>query len=498
MARFKILLAYPNLQMMGLIPSNIALLAACLKKAGIEVRVFDTTYYRITEKSTEQIRVEHMQVRPFNLKDKGIDYKTTDLFDDFKMVVDGYRPDIIGISCTDDTYKLGLELISKVNARERGIHVIMGGIYPTFSPEEAISDENVDSICIGEGEMSLVELCNKMQDNEDITAIKNLWVKKDGRIYKNGLQALTDIDNLPYDDFSVFEEQRFFRPMQGQIFRMIPVCISRGCPYGCTFCAASSMRKLYAYSQGGQYFRVKSPKKIIDELRVQIEKYSINYIYFNSETFFARDEKGIMVFAEEYAANIGLPFWCETRIETITRKRIQLLKYMNCNRISVGVEHGNEVFRKKILKKNFTNQQAIEAFKIINEHNIPISVNNMIGFPDETRELAFDTIKLNRIFQADSINTSFFVPYRGTPLRQYCIEKGYISLYAQSDTPYRSSILNMPQFTAEQIKGLVRTFPFYIKMPESYNSKIKVAEQLNEEGDAAFVELREMYFKKYF
>lgn len=62
----------------------------------------------------------------------------------------------------------------------------------------------------------------------------------------------------------------------------------------------------------------------------------------------------------------------------------------------------------------------------------------------------------------------------------------------------RSSILNMPQFTSDQIKGLVRTFPLYIKMPESYFEKIKIAEQLNQEGDEMLAGLREIYFKEYF
>ena len=175
-----------------------------------------------------------------------------------------------------------------------------------------------------------------------------------------------------------------------------------------------------------------------------------------------------------------------------------MLADMNCDRISIGLEHGNEEFRKKILKKSFTNEQVMNAFKIIEKSGIPVTVNNIIGFPDETREIAFDTIRLNRHIHADSINAYFFVPYRGTPLRQYCIERGYLRPDAKTDSLMRSSILNMPQFTSDQIKGLVRTFPLYIKMPESYFEKIKIAEQLNQEGDEMLAGLREIYFKEYF
>ncbi|MBT6048143.1 MAG: radical SAM protein, partial [Candidatus Scalindua sp.] len=62
----------------------------------------------------------------------------------------------------------------------------------------------------------------------------------------------------------------------------------------------------------------------------------------------------------------------------------------------------------------------------------------------------------------------------------------------------RESILKMPQFPPEQIKGLIRTFPLYVKMDESYFDKIKIAEQLDKEGDLMLEELREIYYKEYF
>lgn len=494
MKKLKFLLVYPNLQLVNLLPSNIASLSAYLKKADIDVKVFDTTLYKTAEKSVDEIRVEHMQLRPFKLEDKGVSYKKTDVFEDFETLVDDYEPDIIGVSATDDTVSLGLDLLSKVKDRE--IYTIMGGVYPTFAAEEAINNELIDSICIGEGEEALVEFCNKFQSNEPLTDVKNIWVKENGKIFKNDLRKPVDINKLPYEDFSVFEEKRIYRPMQGKIMRMVPICMDRGCPYICSFCAAPSQRKLYK-NYCHEYFRVKTIDRVIDEIKYQIEKNKADYIYFNSETFFARKEEYFKEFAQIYAKEISLPFWCQTRIETVTENRIKLLEDMNCNRMSIGLEHGNEEFRKKILKKHFTNSSAIKAFKLLEKSKIPITVNNIIGFPDETRELAFDTINLNRKISVDSINAFFFVPYNGTPLKQYAIEKGYLDPNAKPDSLMRSSILHMPHFPPDAIKGLVRTFPLYVKMPKSYYPKIRIAEQLNEEGDKMLAELRDIFFSKY-
>ena len=481
--------------MINLLPSNISILSAYLKEAGIDVRLFDATLYKTAEKSLDEIRVENLQLRPFNLKEKGVDYKDTNIFDDFRAVVEEYKPDLIGVSATDDTYDLGIDLVSQV--RETGIFTIIGGIYPTFSPEKVINDENVDAICMAEGEEALVELCNKLESNEDITGIRNIWVKTNGKIYKNDIRQPISLEESLYEDFSIFDEKRFYRPMQGKIYRMIPVTIDRGCPYKCDFCAAPFKRKMYKDAGVKGYFRVKSPARIIEEIKSQIGRYKADYIYFNSETFFARGQESIEEFGREYAAKIGLPFWCQTRPETITERRVKILKDMNCDRMSIGLEHGNEEFR-KTLNKNFTNEQAINAFKILEKSRIPVTVNNIIGLPDETRELAFDTIRLNRQIKADSINALFFVPYTGTPLRQYCIDKGYLDPNAKTNSLIKSSILNMPNFPPDAIKGLVRTFPLYIKMSESYFDKIKIAEKLTAEGDKIFAELRNIFYKECF
>lgn len=70
MSKFRVLLVYPNLQMVNLLPSNVSILSACLRNADIDVKLFDTTFYRTAEKSVDDVRVEHMQLRPFDLKKK--------------------------------------------------------------------------------------------------------------------------------------------------------------------------------------------------------------------------------------------------------------------------------------------------------------------------------------------------------------------------------------------------------------------------------------------
>jgi len=171
---------------------------------------------------------------------------------------------------------------------------------------------------------------------------------------------------------------------------------------------------------------------------------------------------------------------------------------MNCQNMQFGIEHGNEAFRTKVLNRHYTNKQMIDAFRIIEKYGIKYTVNNIIGFPDETRELVFDTININRQIKPATMNVYFFTPYKGTRLHQYCIERGYLDKNDKVHQLLDGVPLKMDTISYQELKGLQRTFPLYAKMPESMFGQIRIAERFDDEGDRVFEELKNIYYEKYF
>ena len=199
--------------------------------------------------------------------------------------------------------------------------------------------------------------------------------------------------------------------------------------------------------------------------------------------------------AERYKKEINLPFWCQSRLDSFSDERTKLLKEMGCQSVSVGLEHGNEQIRRKLLRKQLKNKQVYEAFKVLAKYNIRPTINSMMGFPDETRENIFETFELNReiskILKGNhNMNIFTFVPFSGTEMRNMAIEKGYVD----PDEPisfsfYKESMLTMPQLSKKEIAGLEKTAHLYIGLPKSYYPQIEIAEQDNEEGNAMFEKL---------
>ncbi|MFH1395323.1 MAG: cobalamin-dependent protein, partial [Candidatus Omnitrophota bacterium] len=325
--KFRVLFIYPNTMMATLVPIHLSLLSACLRAKSFEVDLFDTTYYKTEEVNFEQKKVELLQIKPFNLNDKGVGFKQTDIYEDLRKKVAEYKPDLIGITMVEDTYDLSRSLLESIKSFD--VPVIAGGVFVTFSPEEVISNETVDMVCVGEGEEALVELCEKMSKGEEYSDIKNLWVKKEGKIIKNPLRPLMNIDELPVIDYDIFGRDRLYRPMFGKVFTMIHVELDRGCPYDCTYCEAPHLRKLFQENGCGIYYRKKNVDTIMREMRVLADKYNPDYVNFNSETFLAKPINELKEFAEKYK-EINIPFWCQTRPETVTEEKIKILKDMNC------------------------------------------------------------------------------------------------------------------------------------------------------------------------
>lgn len=496
-SKFKVLMIYPNTMMAGLIPLHFSVLSACLKKNGFSVKLFDTTFYKTEEKSFEEKKVELLQVKKFDLSSVGIKYKDTDIYEDLHKAVSGYRPDLIAINLVEDTYGLGISLLNAI--KEFHIPVIAGGVFTSLAADEVIKKDVIDMLCVGEGEEALVALCKKLRAKEDYTKIKNLWIKKkNGIVIKNCVRPLVDLDKLPFIDLDIYEPLRLYRPMQGKLFKMLHVEFQRGCPFNCTYCAAPAIRNLYRGSGFINYFRQKSPRRFIEELKFLTAKYKPDYLNINAESFLVIGTSELEELSRLYRKYINLPFWCQTRPETITESKIKILKEMNCADMQFGIEHGNEKFRAKILSRVCTNKKMLEGIKLAEKYRIPYTVNNIIGFPGESRKLIFDTIEFNRKISPKTINCYMFTPYRGTYLRDYCVERGYLDQDGSTMQALDGAAYKYDTITKEELYGLQRTFSLYARFPKSEFGLIKKAEKFDEEGNRIFARLKDTFYQRFF
>ena len=496
----RVLFIYPNTFGMNMLPPAIALFNALLKREGHVVRLFDATYYSVNYGvDSDGSKADNLNVMSYDPNEKGIRMKTTSWVDDLQNEVDDFEPDLIAMSTTEDMWNLGISLLDAISSRikKRKIPVIVGGVFPTFAPDLVIAYDLVDMVCVGEGEEALTELCYLIGKKLKYEHVTNLWVKtEDGRLIKNKVTVPVDINSLPMLDLSLFEEERLYRPMAGKWYRMLPIETIRGCPYKCAYCNSPTQVEFYKENSGGGFFRKKDVKLVYDELKWFVDNHKMEYGYFWADTFLAMNSREFDEFCEMYK-DINLPFWMQTRPETLSDEKVKRLAEVGLHRISFGLEHGNENFRKKYLGRSFDNNEIIEKLKIPHQYGVQFSINNITGFPYETRELAFDTIELNKHIKSDNQNLYAFVPFHGTPLRKLTEELGYMKHTDITRCLTDKPMLNQPQYTAEEVEGLQRCFVLYVGMPKNRWGEIEKAEKNTTEGNRLFEKLKEEYKREY-
>ena len=435
----KILLVYPGI-IVREVPLNVLYISSSLQKADFDTKIFELTHYskpKLFRNANKYIQKE------------------------FEKLLLDYQPDIVGFSLMTINYDLTMKLARIVKEKSRA-KVICGGIHPTIDPEETINEQDVDFICIGEGEESIVELVAKIKDNEDYTAIKGIWVKENGEIYRNPLRELEEkLDNIPFPDREALPDYYYNDELIGT-----NILTSRGCPYHCSFCQNKYLMRIYRGK--GKFVRYRSLENIFAEIVYLIDRYNIKKLYFSDETF-TMNKNRVLKFCDEYKKRFNIPFMCQTRVDTVDEEIISALKEAGCFHLSLAIESGNEAIRTELLKKPYTDKQVINAFKLAKEYNLKTQSFNMLGLPGEDLEHIFGTIELNKKVQPDRILCSIFMPFKGTELGEWCLKRGLVKGNPKKNDNYYNVIsIEYDKINPKTILGYQGFFDWYVRLPEKY------------------------------
>ncbi len=406
----------------GYFHHGIASLSAALKEAGHETNLLQFTKEISTKEFQEKIKV--------------------------------LKPDLISFSSTTHVFVF-VQKYAAAAKKISKIPIICGGIHPTLSPEGVLKDKNIDMICIGEGDAALVELCQKLKKGQNIEDIKNIWIKKDGEIYRNEVRPLiSNLNSLPFPDREIFDYPNLNLEKRG----IGTFMFSRGCPYQCAFCCESTLHKLYPEQN---YFRFRSPESAIEEINKTVKKYPfIKFVRFDDDLLFARKE-WVRKFIQLYQKEVGLPFSTDLRVNLVDEELLTLLKRGGGYLLRFGVESGNDFILKDVLNKGISVEQIKKAFKLTKEKKLKTQAYNMVGLPYETAEKILETIKLNAQIKPDISVVSIFNPYRGTYLYELCQQKGFLKQGKDLKIPrnyYSYSILSLPTIRKKQIDFFFRYF----------------------------------------
>jgi len=392
-----------------------------------------------------------------------------DLLNSIKKI----KPDLIGFQVFTGQQQWALKYAKLIKERF-SIPVIFGGNHITHNPDIIEKNDCIDFICRGEGEYATLELLEKMGQKKDLTDIKNIWTKLNGKIYKNDVRELAHPDELPFPDRQLYYRYPLFR--HNSVRRFIT---GRGCPFNCTFC--HNHLDIELYRDKGLWARKKNPALIIEEIKQVRDKYGIKIVDFSPDDFFLSNQNWALEFLKLYADEVKLPFLFNTRPNTINAEIARALKEAGCRGVAISIESADDRLRNEVLKKHTKIEDIRKAMHHLKQQKLKTKTYNMIGLPGETIEQALETLKLNMELKPTWARCAIISPYPNTQLWKTGVEAGCLdplSVDQFSDTyidetlfkiPNKNEFINLQRFFAICVKfpGLFPLIKIFLKFPKN-------------------------------
>ncbi|MCK5012415.1 MAG: B12-binding domain-containing radical SAM protein [Candidatus Omnitrophica bacterium] len=263
---------------------------------------------------------------------------------------------MIGMGFTSPFLKIAQNLTEKIK-KTLDAKIVWGGIHATVCLEECLA--YCDIVCRGEGEETMLELANALKEGRSLDGIKSICYKKDNSIVIADMRPLIrDLDKLSFPDYS--NQGKYF--IEGRLeykdpltnARELRVSASRGCPFNCSYCYNSIMRKIY---KNEHYHRLRSPQSIVSEISHSLSTLKkIKKIKFDDDTFIFPKE-WIDKFCVLYARDVGLPFEILFNVQCLDEENLKKLKDSGLKKVQVGIqtvsclESGRDYNRKLSLEK---------------------------------------------------------------------------------------------------------------------------------------------------
>lgn len=380
-------------------PLGLAYIAASLEQVGHKVKIIDINAMRISD---------------------------DDLIKKIKS------SDVIGIGGMITEYKKIINLADFIKDSLPEIPVILGGPCTTTLHTKILENTKADFAVIGEGELTSVNLVCAIEKNKPFKNVKGIVFRRKNEIVATEPQeSIKNLDEIPFPARHLLDMEKYIYDYLKTIgikfddyrkIRSTTILSSRGCPYQCTFCD----KGIWGYQ-----WRARSPTNMIEEINLLKEKYKINCIWFNDDTFVINKKR-----VEEFSKSMedmDVIWFCHGRVNLMQSKDIfASMRKGNCRVISFGIESGDQ----KILdsmKKMITIEQIRNSVTYAKESDIKVGGFFILGMPRETKETIEKTFSFARELNLDYYAFSVATPYIGTELFERSVKEGLIKLDRQYD-----------------------------------------------------------------
>ncbi|MFH1094573.1 MAG: radical SAM protein [Candidatus Omnitrophota bacterium] len=348
--------------------------------------------------------------------------------DQIKKRVEEFAPDVVGISCLySSQFETVSEICKSIKSLSADIITVSGGTHPTFLTEICLNScPWLDLIVLGEGEETFRRLLDSFNQGSSYYDIEGIAFKENGLVRVNPKKNfIENIDTIPYPARDLLNLEKYYEidlPM-GLISRKSPamnMITSRGCPYKCSFCSSS----VY----WGRNYRMRSAENVLEEM-AQLKMMGIRELKFVDDNLTLDKQRAKKIFQGMIDRKFNFTWNTPNGVaaQTLDEELIELMKKSGCYEITLAIESGDKRTLQDIIKKPIDLDKTMQTAKMIADHGIDTYGFFIIGFPQETKQGIYNTLKFMEKIKLDRVSLFLANPLPGTEIYEECLKRGYLS-----------------------------------------------------------------------
>ena len=281
------------------------------------------------------------------------------------------QPKILSFYTRCDCYHIMLLMAEQIKEK-LGCYIVFAGPQADIIATETLEEIPwVDYICRGEGENTVYPFFASLLKGEPDLSVDGLVFRSDGEVKSNPRpEFIKDLDVLPIPDFSVVPGEVRVDPKT-----CFSIDVGRGCPFGCTYCSTKTF--------WGRKYRLKSPERIVREVKHFSELYGLKYFAFEHDMFTMDRKRVLEVCRMLRELDGGIRWNCSARVDCIDEEMVQAMADSGMRWIYLGIETGSPRMQ-KLINKNLKLETVLPMIRFLSSLNIGVATSFIYGFPQET------------------------------------------------------------------------------------------------------------------
>ena len=338
--------------------------------------------------------------------------------------------------------------------------IVFGGWHASLATQQTLREPFVDAIVRGQGELTLLELAQRIASGQEWHGIHGLSFKDgNGRIVHEPERLVADINTLPAPAYHL-ADPGIYADVSG--VRQLPYTSSVGCPYACNYCTDQVFYK--------RRFNAYQVDRVVNDLAEFVPRYNIEHVPLFDSNFLV-DRKRAVAIAEGIIAS-GVKFKWDFQTSTdflalMSDDDVRLLAESGVYHIGFGTESASQEVL-ALMNKRFQHvEQMVETARKTNLVGITIVFNIILGYPGETDAQRQQTFRVMSEIAREYPNVSFspniFTPYPGIPIWPQLKEMGVRE--PQSFEEWESLALGtnvLPWLRGEELRRLRRSLEYFL------------------------------------